>query len=221
MSVQTPAGAVGPRIDAARLALGDWWKELDLPIDWDGVLPGGPLCVEVGFGGGEFLLAMAGSEPGMRFIGVERYAEGHRRLLKRVGEEGLRNVLTMVGDAFIILNLTFSDASLERITVNFSDPWPKARHASRRLLTPEFLRLAARKLRDGGRFYAATDDVPYARQALESFFEVPALRSLHPEVPWLAESPHPMRTRYESKWMAEGRPLHYFIYERKEPSCPT
>ncbi len=221
MRADRGAGPVLQGVDAARLALGDWWKDEDLPIDWDRVLPGGPLCVEVGFGGGEFLLSMARSEPDRRFIGIERYAEGHRRLQKRASEEGLRNVLTMVGDAFIILNLTFLDGSLERLTVNFSDPWPKARHASRRLLTPEFLRIGARKLAPGGRLYAATDDVPYAHQAVQSFAEVPALRSVHPDAPWLAESPHPVRTRYESRWMAEGRPLHYFIYERKETPCPT
>ena len=203
------------RIDPARLILGNWWKDEDLPMDWDRLLPGGPLCVEVGFGGGEFLAGMAAANPQSRFVGIERFAEGHRRLLKAVQAAGLENVLSMVGDAFIGLSLAFHEASLESVTVNFSDPWPKTRHAAKRLLSEEFFRIAARKLRPGGTLFAATDDVPYALQAGEAFAAVPSLESLHPGRPFMCESPHPVRTRYEIKWAAEGRPLHYFAYRRK------
>lgn len=206
-----------PDIDPARLILGDWWKDEDLPVDWDRLMPGGPLCVEVGFGGGEFLMAMAERFGERRFVGIERFAEGHRRLLKTAHEKDLGNVVSMVGDAYIILNLAFDDGSLHSVTVNFSDPWPKARHAKKRLLTAEFFAIAARKLRPGGRLFAATDDPAYARQAIGAFAETTVLRSLHPERPWLTGSPHPITTRYEAKWKREGRPLHYFIHERRVP----
>ena len=172
------------------------------------------MAVEVGFGGGEFLAGMAAASPGTRFVGIERFGEGHRRLLASLPQAGLHNVLSMVGDAYILMNLAFADASLSSVTVNFSDPWPKARHARNRLLTKEFLGLAARKLERGGVLYAATDDAPYARQAAEAFGDVEFLESRHPGAPWLTESPHSVRTRYERKWMAEGRPLHYFIYAK-------
>ncbi len=206
---------IPPGVDPTHLMLGDWWKEEDLPLDWGRLLPAGPLRVEVGYGGGEFLLEMARLDPKSNFVGIERFGEGHRRLLKALGEGGVRNVLSLVGDAYIVMNLAFAEGSLASVTVNFSDPWPKARHARNRLLTEEFLRIVARKLSPGGLLYVATDDVPYAHQAAEALAAVPALVSEHPREPWLTESPHPVRTRYERRWMAEGRPLHYFVF-RKE-----
>lgn len=201
-------------IDPARLWLGDWWKEEDLPMDWGRLLPGGPLNAEVGFGGGEFLMGMASRFPGRRFVGLEQYAEGHRRCLRASLSAGLSNLLLMVGDAYVLLNVCFEEGSLESVTVNFPDPWPKARHARRRLFTQEFFGIVSRKLAPGGRLFLATDDGAYARQAVEQLALVPALARAHGEGPWLTQSPHPFRTRYENKWIQEGRPLHYLIYTR-------
>ena len=205
---------VPPGVDTAKLLMGDWWKEEDLPISWDRLLPGGPLCVEVGFGGGEFLLGLARLNPDSRFVGIECFGEGHRRLMKAVAEAGLTNAISMVGDAYVVMNLAFHDASLTSLMVNFSDPWPKARHARNRLLSEEFLRIVARKLAPCGKVYAATDDVSYAEQASQVFSAQSELESRHPGQPWLHQSPHPIQTRYERKWIAEGRPLHYFVFEK-------
>jgi len=206
---------VPPGVDPAKLLMGDWWKEEDLPVSWDRILPGDALCVEVGFGGGEFLLDMARMNPGARFVGIERFGEGHRRLMKALAEAGITNAISMVGDAYVVMNLAFRDASLDSVTVNFSDPWPKARHARNRLLSEEFLKIVARKLAPGGTAYAATDDVPYAEQASQAFAALPMLESRHPGQAWLSRSPHPVQTRYERKWIAEGRPLHYFVFEKR------
>lgn len=206
---------------ASRLIHGDWWKEEDLPVRWEALLPGGALHVEVGFGDGEFLLAEASARPGERFVGLEHYPEGHRKLLKKARAQGLANVLSMIGDAYVLLNVAFTDHSLASITVNFPDPWPKARHARRRLFTEEFFRIAGRKLAQGGALRLATDDPAYARQATEELAKVPGLRARHPGSPWLTESPYASRTRYEKRWIEEGRPLHYMLYEREGAACPT
>lgn len=203
------------RIEPARLLLGDWWKEKEHPIAWEEVLPGGPMNLEVGFGGGEYLLGMAELYPDQRFVGVERFAEGHRNLVQSALRMGLANVLGLVGEAHVVTETCFADGTLESVTLNFSDPWPKARHASRRLFAVEFLGLAARKLRPGGLLRLATDDGLYARQAVEELSRVPLVQSTHPERPWLESSPSPLRTRYEEKWIRAGRPLHYLVHERR------
>ncbi|MEJ2368592.1 MAG: hypothetical protein P8Z49_09685, partial [Acidobacteriota bacterium] len=114
------------RTDIPRLALGDWWKAEDLPIDWDRYLPPGPLDVEVGFGAGEFLCAAARRRPDMRFVGIERFGEGYRRLLATLVQEGVTNVLPVMGDAFVLMNLLFENESVTNVYINFPDPWPKA-----------------------------------------------------------------------------------------------
>jgi tRNA (guanine-N7-)-methyltransferase len=203
------------RYSESLLQSGDWWKEEDLPPDWDALLPGGPLWVDVGFGQGEFLLAAAAAHPDRRFVGIDRFREGHRKLLKACRESRLDNLASLVGNAFVLLNLGFANASLEAVSVNFPDPWPKARHAHNRLYQTELFAIIARKLLPGGTLYLATDSRPNAEQAVAELAPVEALRSTHPYRPWLDRSPHPVTTRYEAKWIAEGRDLHYLVYTKK------
>jgi len=219
--VRAPVTAPPPVWEALpRLALGDWWKSEDLPVAWGRYFAPGPLAVEVGFGGGDFLVEMATREPDTRFVGLERFGEGHRRLVAELKKRDLRNVLPVLGDAYILLQLLFEDRSLRSVFVNCPDPWPKARHARRRLLTSEFFALAGRKLEPGGRLFVATDDRPYAEAAAEAFGRVATLESTHPGRPWRLDSPYPAQTRYERRWTAEGRTMHYFVYARRS-GCPT
>ena len=94
-------GPVAERIPEARLLSGEWWKDEDLPLCWEALMPGGPMWVDVGFGQGEFLLAMAQARPGWRFVGIDRFREGHRKLLAATSEGGCPNLVTLVGNAFI------------------------------------------------------------------------------------------------------------------------
>ena len=203
-------------ISESGLLLGDWWKEEDLPVNWDAVFPGGPISVEVGFGAGEFLLSLARREPVARFVGIERFREGHQKLVKAFRREGLTNILPMVGDAFVIMNLAFCNGSLSRVYSNFPDPWPKPSHARKRLYVKEFFDIVAKKLAPGGKLFLATDSPPLADQALLEISSVEGLRPALDGIPWLEESPHETATRYEKKWKAEGRPIRYMIYERPE-----
>lgn len=202
------------RFSEALLQSGDWWKEEDLPLNWDALLPGGPLWVDVGFGQGEFLLAAATSDRGRRFVGIDRFREGHRKLLRACRESDLENLASLVGNAFVLLNLCFANSSLDSVSVNFPDPWPKARHAHNRLYQTELFAIIARKLLPGGTLYLATDSRPNAEQAVAELVPVEALISTHPSRPWLDRSPHPVTTRYEAKWIAEGRDLHYMVYKK-------
>jgi len=205
---------------------GDWWKDEDLPIDWDARFPGGPLHVEVGFGKGDFLLAMADRHPDCRFAGIERFGEGYRAITRVLRSQDAGNVTALLGDAYIVMNLVFPGDSLAAVYVNYPDPWPKKRHAKRRLYRKEFFDIVGRKLRRGGRLYLATDSRSYARQALEELALCPDLESTHRGRPWLEASPYGVTTRYETKWTAEGRNLHYLVYRKRlgsgrtEP-CPT
>ncbi len=158
---------------------------------------------------------MAKREPEARFIGIEKFGEGHRRLVKRMKREEVLNVLPVMGDAYILLNLLFAGGSVDSIYINCPDPWPKTRHASRRLLTEELFSIAAKKLAPSGRLHVATDDAPYSSQAAGAFSRTPALESLHPEQPWRLVSPYPAETRYERKWKMEGREMRYFVYQRR------
>jgi tRNA (guanine-N7-)-methyltransferase len=126
-----------------------------------------PLIVEIGFGNGESLAQMAAAAPEKNFLGIEVHRPGIGHLLLKVQALALQNVRVYCGDAVEFLREKVADGSLSGIQVFFPDPWHKKRHHKRRLITPEFARLAVRKLKSGGIFHLATDWEDYARQMLQ------------------------------------------------------
>jgi len=217
--LRTSKEALALRVPPARFRLGDprWLLELrhlPWPMDWAASFGrDGPLHVELGFGDGAFLAALARRMPAANGVGVERALEPIRWALRRLRREGLANVRLVWGDAFAALALLFEPGSIEGLYVNFPDPWPKARHHHRRLLTPAFLHLAAHRLRPGGALTIATDDPDYALWIAEALGRTPGLASAFP-TPWVPALPDREPTRYERKALAAGRACFYFVWQR-------
>lgn len=168
--------------------------------------------LEIGFGRGEFLLGLAAASPGSDFIGVEVSWKRALKMARKVARARHANVLLLVGRGEEELGDGFDPCSLAEIWVNFSDPWPKLRHAERRLIRPGFAAHAARALAPGGTLFVATDDVPYAHQIDETLAGEKGLRNRYAPLAFLPEVPGRMTTGYEAQWRAEGRPLHFFAY---------
>ncbi len=125
-----------------------------------------PRTLEIGFGSGEVLLALAASEPGTDFLGIEVHRPGVGRVLMELDRQQLTNVRLLCMDAVEVLEHHLADASLDRVLLFFPDPWPKKRHHKRRLVQPAFVELVARRLRSGGTFHLATDWQDYAEHML-------------------------------------------------------
>lgn len=173
-----------------------------------------PLVVEIGFGRGEFMLEMAACSPATAFVGIEISFKRTLKMARKVARAGLGNVRLLEGRAEVALRQLFEPASLSQIWINFSDPWPKARHAHRRVVQPPLVADAATRLEPGGTLFVSTDDVPYAMQIDEVLSAEKSLRNRYAPWPFLSEVPGRMRTGYEAQWRAEGRPLHFFAYAR-------
>lgn len=201
-----------------RFEIGDWWKEEELPLDLKKFGEYRKIALEVGFGFGEFLLSVAENEKDTLFFGIEKYGEGLRKIVNIIKREDIRNIVPLSGDAYVILQVLFNENSLEKIFVNFPDPWPKKRHQKRRVLTEEFFKLCGRKLKDTGKLFFATDDENLAKFAMSEIKRVPQLKNLCHPAPYLSHSPYSSETRYERKWMAENKNLYYFIYGRENAS---
>ncbi|MCS5638573.1 MAG: tRNA (guanosine(46)-N7)-methyltransferase TrmB, partial [Myxococcota bacterium] len=166
--------------------------------------------VEIGFGRGEFLLEMAAKRPGTAFLGVEISFKRVLKMARKVARAGLLNVRLMEAKGEVILSDLISVDCLDEIWVNFSDPWPKDRHAGRRLIQPEFVENAARCLVVGGTLQIATDDIPYAHQISDVLASQPRLENAFAPEPWLRDVPGRIQTGYEIDWRAAGRSLHFF-----------
>jgi tRNA (guanine-N7-)-methyltransferase len=164
--------------------------------------------LEVGFGAGEHMLALARSNPSVGLIGAEPYESGVAKLLSHMADDPPPNLRIHEGDARDIL-AALPDGTLGKIFVLFPDPWPKTRHHKRRFVQTEMLTAFARVLRPGGEFRFASDDAGYAAWTLE--------RALaHPAFAWTAKSPADFTarpanwppTRYEAKAL-HGPPVYY------------
>ncbi len=124
-----------------------------------------PLELEIGFGAGEHLAAQAAMRPGHGFIGCEPFLNGVVGALQHVRDGALGNVRLHMGDALNVL-ARLPDASLERLYLLHPDPWPKVRHAKRRMMNPGPLDLIAAKLKPGSEFRFGTDHPVYVRWAM-------------------------------------------------------
>lgn len=126
-----------------------------------------PITLEIGFGNGDSLAAMAIAEPNRNFIGIEVHTPGVGHLLRIIQEEQINNIRLFDCDAIEVLKLAIPDASLDCVQLFFPDPWHKKRHHKRRIVQKEFLDLIAQKLAADGYFHAATDWENYAEHMLE------------------------------------------------------
>ena len=123
--------------------------------------------LEIGFGNGESLVALAQAHPDEDFLGIEVHRPGVGHLMLRAESLELGNIRVVCRDAVETLSRQLPDASLAAVLLYFPDPWPKKRHHKRRIVQPAFVAQVARKLEPGGRFRLATDWQHYAEQMLE------------------------------------------------------
>ncbi len=176
-----------------------------------------PLHFEIGFGGGEHLAYRADLLPDHGFIGCEPFINGVATALGHIRDQGLANVRLHMGDALEVLRRV-PDQSLLMVYLLHPDPWPKARHAKRRMINDGPVELIAGKLKPGGELRVATDDPTYLNHALM------VMQRHAGRLDWLAEKPADFlerpggwpATRYELKALREGRRAYALRYRRTD-----
>ena len=171
--------------------------------------------LEIGFGGGEHLLAESQAYPDAGFIGCEPYLNGLAKILARLAAEPVENVRLFAGDAAELL-AWLPAASLQRIDLIHPDPWPKRRHWKRRFVQQATIAAAARVLKAGGEFRFVSDIDDYAAWTLELFrlsadFAWTAERADDWRKPWVGFT----HTRYGAKAVREGRAATYLIFRKR------
>jgi tRNA (guanine-N7-)-methyltransferase len=176
--------------------------------------PVGNVRLEIGFGGGEHLVAEAQARPDVGFIGCEPFVNGVAKALAAIDACGRDNIRLHAGDATELFPW-LPPASLSRIDLIYPDPWPKRRHWKRRFVQDDSIAKIAKVLQPGGEFRFVTDIADYAAWTLERMahstaFTWTAQRAADWRMPW----PGFTSTRYEAKAMREGRAPCYLIFRR-------
>ncbi len=189
--------------------------DLEWATDWSAIFgTSHPLIVEIGFGNGDYLVALGKDNPNCNVIGVEIASKSLEKAEAKVATARLENVRIVSGRGESALYHLFEPASVTQFHVNYPDPWFKARHASRRFIKRDTLDLLANRLLQGGRLYLATDILEYAEMSDALLQKTPSLANLLP-TQWTNHYPERLTTtKYESKGFREGREGHYFVYQR-------
>lgn len=136
-------------------------------FDWeDSYAVSGPRVVEIGFGMGDSLLAMAEQNPTYRYLGLEVHKPGVGKLFAEVEKRGIENIKVFAEDAVRVLEESIPPQTIDLIQIFFPDPWHKKRHNKRRLIQPDFVDLLLTRLAPEGRLHLATDWQPYAEHMM-------------------------------------------------------
>ena len=182
-----------------------------------------PLHIEIGMGKGQFLLTLAAQNPEINYIGIERYSSVLLRAVEKFqnmdtsAQESLSNIRFICMDAHDIANV-FAPGEVSRIYLNFSDPWPKARHARRRLTSSEFFTEYDKVLTSDGTVEFKTDnrllfDFSVEQLNTSDTFKIQALTyDLHQDA---SMSQGNIMTEYEEKFSAQGNPICKLVAARR------
>ena len=174
-----------------------------------------PLHLEIGTGKGRFIMQLAQQHPEINYIGIEKYSSVLLRCLEKQEELQLTNLIFIRGDAELI-NTYFSDGEIDKIYLNFSDPWPKERHARRRLPSSDYLRRYDRILVQDGTIEFKTDnrglfDFGVEETAGSAFKITQITYDLHHD-PVMNEGN--IMTEYEEKFSKKGNRICKYILHR-------
>lgn len=173
-----------------------------------------PIHMEIGMGKGKFLMELAGKNPDINYIGVERYSTVLLKAVQKREELELSNICFLCVDAKRLADI-FKAGEVDKIYLNFSDPWPKDRHAKRRLTSPQFMEVYDQVLSRTGTVEFKTDNKQLFEYSLESV----------PESGWRIElqtfdlhhseyAEGNVMTEYETKFASEGKPICKLIASR-------
>lgn len=173
-----------------------------------------PLHIEIGMGKGKFLCQLAANNPGINYLGIEKYASVLIRGIEKRKALTLTNLYFIRMDAETI-NEVFGKDEVDRIYLNFSDPWPKDRHARRRLTSKEFLARYDQLLKADGEVIFKTDNRPLFDFSLE---EVGAagwkLVNCTYDLHHSEYADGNVMTEYEEKFSGLGNPIHRMVINR-------
>ena len=171
--------------------------------------------IEIGMGKGQFIMKLAKEHPDINYIGIERYSSVLLRALQKMEIEPLPNIRFLCMDASIITEV-FDEEEVAKIYLNFSDPWPKERHAKRRLTSRQFFERYDKILARNGVVEFKTDNDDLFAFSMEEVAEAGWTLDAHTfdlhHDPVLNEGN--VMTEYEEKFSSLGHPIHKLIARR-------
>ncbi|MFP2507763.1 tRNA (guanosine(46)-N7)-methyltransferase TrmB [Buttiauxella gaviniae] len=201
-------------------ALENYWPVMgveyqDAPVDFTELFGReAPVTLEIGFGMGTSLVAMAKANPQQNFLGIEVHSPGVGACLATAHEEGVENLRVMCHDAVEVLQKMVPDNSLSMVQLFFPDPWHKARHNKRRIVQVPFAEFVKSKLKLGGVFHMATDWEPYAEHMLEVMSSIDGYKNQSETNDYVPRPDSRPVTKFEQRGHRLGHGVWDLMFER-------
>lgn len=170
--------------------------------------------VEIGFGMGQSLCAMAEANPDKNYIGIEVHRPGVGAILKVIGEKGLTNIRVFNDDAIEVLAQRIPKNSLAAVYLFFPDPWHKTKHKKRRILQETFAKTIASHLKEGGHFHMATDWEDYAEQMMQVMTGAEDYQNISGEGQFTPRPDYRPLTKFEQRGHKLGHGVWDLIFEK-------
>lgn len=176
-----------------------------------------PIRIEIGMGKGRFIMDLARENPKINYLGIEKYSSVLIRGIQKLEADPLPNLYFIRMEAEEITSV-FAENEVDRIYLNFSDPWPKDRHAKRRLPSREFLRRYDEILRAGGIIEFKTDNHDLFQFALGELAPagwklVQMTEDLHHDAQMMQGN---VMTEYEERFSSKGNPIYKYVIARHD-----
>lgn len=190
------------------------------PPNWTEIYekPSQPLHLDIGCARGEFVLSMAQQQPNWNFLGVEIRQPLIEQANFKAWELELNNIFYLFGNinnSLVPILESFAPQTLQRVTIQFPDPWFKKRQAKRRVVQPELVQTLATYLTVGGEVFLQSDVEAVASEMCDRFLAHPAFAYLG-NTPWLDTNPLPVSTERELFTLAHGEPVYRALLVRSE-----
>ena len=170
--------------------------------------------LEIGFGNGTSLAAMAANNPEHDYIGIEVHSPGVGNLLSQIEHLELKNIRVMNEDAVEVLKTTIAAESLDAVYLFFADPWHKTRHHKRRIVQAEFVQLLRKKLKVGGVFHMATDWQPYAKHMMRVMNAAEGYENTAGQDQFFPRPDYRPLTRFEQRGQRLGHGVWDLIFKK-------
>jgi tRNA (guanine-N7-)-methyltransferase len=174
--------------------------------------------LEIGFGMGQALVDWCCAEPDTEIVGIEVYQPGIGSAMLRAEQAAVTNLTILEGDAARILAESTTMPWLDELRIFFPDPWPKKRHAKRRIIQPDFVAVAASRMRPGALLRVATDWQPYAEWINEVLPQEPLLENLGGVDGFAPRFAERGETNFEARGRRLGHAVWDFLYARRQPA---